>query len=174
MIRESDFAKAVVYAYKKGYRVIDGHVMSPYRDTQPLILSVYGNPGYYTFSIRHNKRRYKVRVHQLIAYQKFGKKALSPGIQVRHMDDNRLNNRYSNIRIGSASDNSMDRPSEQRQEQSNKAASKRRKYSDEQIGEMRRLHGEGWSYKQLMEKFNISSKGTMSNIINNDYTTTKE
>ena len=36
---------------------------------------------------------------------------------------------------------------------------------------MKNLYKQGWTYTQLMKEFNISSKGTMSYIINNKYQT---
>lgn len=172
MKRDSKYVKAVIQAYKMGYRVKDGKLYN----VDGNELSPYVNPtgsGYCEFTIRWNKTRHKVRVHHLIAYQKFGNKAFEPGMQIRHLNGDSMDNRYSNIGIGDASANSMDRPPEERFAHAVKAATDRRIYTDYEIETMRRLHAEGWTYKRLMEEFGVKSKGHMSYIINHDYITTK-
>jgi len=179
MTRNSKHVKAAIQAYKKGYRVRDGKLYNP----EGKELNPYLNPkgtGYYQFSIRWNTggrgfpSRHTVFVHHLIAYQKYGKKAFAAGMQIRHLDNNSINNSYSNISIGSASDNSMDRPPEDRYAHAVRAATDRRLFTDAEVDEIRRLHADGWTYSKLMEEFGISSKGTMSHIIHHDYKTIKE
>lgn len=46
--------------------------------------------------------------HQIIAYLKFGKEAIKPGIVTRHLDDCKSNNTWDNIGIGTPLDNSKD------------------------------------------------------------------
>ena len=48
----------------------------------------------------------------------------------------------------------------------NKASNANKKYSDELVLEIKEYYNSGHSYKEIMEKFNISSKGTLSYIIN--------
>jgi len=65
----------------------------------------------------------------------------------------------------------MDKQPEARTAHAILASSKKRKFSDAEMAEIKRLHNAGWSYNRLMGKFNISSTGTMSYIINNKYAT---
>ena len=79
------------------------------------------------------------------------------------MDSNSLNNSWDNLKIGTHSDNMMDQSKEIR---INKASNAHKKYSDELVIEIKADRDSGYSYKDLMLKYNISSKGTLSNIIN--------
>lgn len=106
----------------------------------------------------------KVSIHRLQAYQKFGDDIYEEGIEVRHLDGIRTNNSYENIEIGTSSDNKFDIPIEIRKIKSSNA---NKKYSDELVLEIKEYYNSGHTYKETMEKFNISSKGTLSYIINN-------
>jgi len=63
---------------------------------------------------RTDAHRRRVYVHRLVAYSKFGEAMFAPGIEVRHEDNDRYNNRPDNILIGTAYDNAMDIPEETR------------------------------------------------------------
>jgi len=160
------------YAYDKGYRVKNGE---PYSYKGHIIKGTNNGQGYYTFSLRiPGNRKYKsanIKVHRLAAYQKYGLKMFENGIEVRHLNGNRHDNTWNNICIGTHSDNMMDQSKETRMKKSLKAATKRRRFIDEEMEHIRTLHKQGWSYTKLMKEFNISSKGTMSYIINNKYQT---
>lgn len=67
---------AIIYAYNKGYRVVDGKVISPITG-KPRVLK-QTDFGYFAFSIT-NKR--SIKVHRLVAYQKYGNKIFENGIQ---------------------------------------------------------------------------------------------
>jgi len=122
------------------------------------------NNGYKTISTKLLGKTIKVRVHRLQAYQKFGEIIFNEDIVVRHLDGNGLNNSWDNIEIGSYSDNMMDKPKEER---IRIASNANKKYSDELVLEIKAYRNLGHTYKEIMEKYNISSKGTISNIINN-------
>ena len=104
--------RAIVEASEKGYTVKDdGRLISP--GGRQLKLQLYENrPGrtqYYYFGSGSSK----VKVHRLVAYQKFGKRIFEPGVQVRHLDDNSLNNSWDNIGIGTQVDNWGDKKKKQ-------------------------------------------------------------
>lgn len=80
------------------------------------------------------------------------------GIVVRHLDGVRTNNSWSNIAIGTHSDNMMDVPKKKRILKASNP-----QYSHMDIIRDRR---KGMSYKDIMNKYNITSKGTISFIIN--------
>jgi hypothetical protein len=101
---------------------------------------------------------YSLKIHKIQAYQKYGDAIFKKGIVVRHKDGNSLNNSWDNILIGTQSDNMMDIPKEQRILNASNPI-----HNHEDILKDRNA---GLTYKELMEKYNISSKGTISFIIN--------
>lgn len=112
---------------------------------------------------KNNKTSARVYFHRLVAYVKFGDDLYKEGMVVRHLDGNCLNNSWDNIAIGTYHDNKMDIPKERRQKMASNA---NMKYSNELVKLIREDHAKGLSYKNLMLKYNISSKGTLSFIIN--------
>ena len=157
-------------AYEKGYRVINGEV----HGTSGKILSAknVNTSGYRRFSFRGDRRVHlKCMIHQLVAYQKFGDKIFLPEIETRHMDGNLLNNYHDNIEIGTKSDNEMDKLVSVRLRSSLLAASKVRKFTNDEVNEIRAMYNEIKSYKKVMAKFGISSKGTLHHILNHEYKT---
>lgn len=119
--------------------------------------------GYKYFRISFNKNRFQVFVHRLQAYIKYGDKIYNSGIVVRHLDGNPLNNSIDNIEIGTSQDNQLDIPKEKRMLRS----SIHIKYSDNIVKEIKYKKANGYTYNQLMQEYNISSKGTLFNILNN-------
>lgn len=124
-----------------------------------------GSNGYYVFSIRMKGKKTQCPVHRIQAYQKYGNKLFEDGIVVRHFNGNSLDNSWSNILIGSQSDNMYDIPEQIRIKKARYATSFVRKYDKKEI---RDFHNIEKSYKLTMEKFNISSKGTLNYILKND------
>jgi len=149
--------EAIMLAYNKGYRVNQkGEVYSPSnKKLNPWI----DDKGYYSFSIVLDDASVRIRVHRLLAYQLFGSKIFKDDIQVRHLDGDCLNNTESNLALGSASDNSFDRPKPERVASAINAASHKIKYDWDQI---RKDRSNGMSYNDLMKKYKITSKGTLS------------
>lgn len=95
------------------------------------------------------------------AYQKFKDKIYEDNIVVRHLNGNSLDNTFNNIGIGSQSENMFDRPREERIKHGRLAASFNIKYHKELIDEMKEFYNNCKSYKQTMEKYNLSSKGAL-------------
>ena len=175
MIRKSKRAQAVIYASELGYVVgKDGEVISHMGILRKLQTKLRNGIPYYEFSIRLPGRiSASVDVHQLAAYQKFGKDALKEYVVVRHLDGNSLNNSYDNLAIGSSSDNMMDRSPEDRLNHAVATAATKRVLTDSEVVDARKLRDAGASYKDLMLLYNIRSKSTMWEILNRDYVTTK-
>lgn len=158
----------LIAAHDKGYRVVSGKVYS--HKNNILKLSKCTN-GYYRFSIHFDGQREIVFVHRLVAYQKYKEKLFENGIVVRHLNGDCVDNSEENISIGTESQNMLDRTPADRLVHSINAAKNKRKLTDTEIAEARRLRKEGWTYFRLMEKFGITSKGTMHHILNNNYKT---
>lgn len=153
-------------AYDKGYCVNrDGMVVSPrgkIRKTHPR-----GN-GRLAFTIKTKQGSMSVPVHRLAALQKFGAATLEVGVETRHLNSDYLDNRPSNIALGSHSQNMMDRPAEVRIAQAKLAAASQRKLTEEEATQLRKDREAGMSYKQLSKKYGIS-KSSISYIIHRRY-----
>ena len=81
------------------------------------------------------------------------------GKQGAHWDGDGLNNNLSNLRWATAAENTADKVRHGRHREGH------RKYTDEDVLEMRRLREEGSSYHAIMVTFGVS-KGNLSAIIN--------
>ena len=158
-------------AYERGYRVLDnGSVFYP--KTGKILKLRLNTGGYLCFNIKKPKTRksYRVNIHKLRAYQKFGEKALEPGTHTRHLNGDKLDNSEENIDIGTPLDNVMARCPIESSNHALKATSFVRKFSDELIIEIRSFHSETKSYKKTIEKFGLTGKSTLHYILNNQYT----
>lgn len=147
--------KKIIECYNKGYRVIDNIV---YNSHGKIIKGWINQDGYRLITLKKHGKSIHIGVHRLLAFQKYGNKIFENGIEVRHLDGNPNNNFYENVAIGTHSQNMMDKPKEQR----SKNAS-HKKYPYEKI---KKYYKKVKSYKKVMNKFNITSKGTISYIIN--------
>lgn len=158
----------IEFAVSKGYSIDNnGNAVGP-----KGLLKLSGVNYYLYFGVNNPDRtRLRVSVHKLQAYQKFGDRVFEDGVVVRHADGNKHNNHWSNIEVGSQSDNMMDRCPIKRQEHSLKAAIHLRRFNDEQVKEIRDFHKSCESYKKTKERFGISSSGTLHSILNNAYKT---
>lgn len=170
----SKMDEALIEASRAGYEVMDdGQVIAPSGRYRTLCGKIRGQgrtAQYLYFTITTGSREDNTRatrtvmVHRLSAYQKFGDDMFREGVQVRHLDNNEQNNAPANLCLGTGSVNMMDRPPEVRSAHAGKA---HRKYTDEQIVEMVEMHKAGKTYKEIMARFGIKSKGTVSYIMNN-------
>lgn len=106
-----DYQAAIREAYNRGYRVHpDGRVRSPFG--RWLVLTPSGTNKrrlYPAFGIRMDGKVYSVWVHRLAAYQVYGELIFTPGLLVRHLNDDPRDNRFTNLALGSAYDNARDR-----------------------------------------------------------------
>jgi hypothetical protein len=144
---------------EKGYSVDkDGKVLN--KDGKIISLSKNNKgQGYLSFNIRINgSNPTRSFVHRLQAFQKYGDIIFKEDVVVRHLDGISTNNSYDNIGIGSFSDNMLDIPKEKRIVNASNPT-----YDHEAILKDRK---EGYTYKEIMEKHGIPSKGTISFIIN--------
>lgn len=120
-------ARAIITAYDKGYRILDGRVYNPIGKELKASIQDYEGRKQKNIKITSEKRCCIVPIHKLVAYQKYGIDALLPKIVVRHKDGNSLNNLEDNILIGTHQDNMFDISPEKRSEKSKKAWITRRK-----------------------------------------------
>jgi hypothetical protein len=146
----------IVRAYEMGYRVNEEGNVEGLRKN---ILQCKITNTYYSFTVRISNKFKTIYVHRLQAYQKYKNEMFFKGIEVRHKNGNSLDNTPNNILIGTHSDNMMDRTKEDRiLNASNPTYNHKEIIKDRTENKL--------TYKELMIKYNISSKGTVSFIIN--------
>jgi len=150
----------VVELYKKGFIVSEDGVL--YNKRGVKVGSVC--QGYHRISVKISGKNEYVHTHRLQAFQKYGYKLFVAGVVVRHFNGDPLDNSWDNILIGTQTDNMLDIPEQVRIKKSLHATSFIRKYDKEEV---KKFHAISKSYKNTMEKFLITSKGTLNFILKN-------
>ena len=156
-----EFNRLEKVALNKGYYV---NILGDLYHNDKLYNILKNTDGYNVFYIRYNGKPRQVPTHRLQAYQKYGDRIYIVGQEIRHIDGNKNNNNFFNLVIGSRRDNMLDIPEKIRLEKSIYASLKIVKYNT--VEEIRKYHNDGHSYRDIMKRFGISSKGTLSYIIN--------
>lgn len=148
-------------AYDKGYRInVVGQVISPQGKIRKLKV---GHAGYLIFNIADGQRRQPVLVHKLASHQWYG--PCPDGMEVRHVNGNKLNNSQENLIYGTHQENMLDIPPEIRYRSAKIGARVVRKLSQDEAEELRKDRDDGMNYKQLMNKYSLA-KSTVSYIVN--------
>lgn len=120
--------------------------------------------GYKKFNIRINSSEtIALTFHRFQGYFKFKNQIFNKSLEIRHLNSNKLDNSFDNIGIGTHTENMNDIPKKQRIEKALLASSFIKVYDHEEVF---KYYNEVNSYKLTMEKFNISSKGTLHWILN--------
>lgn len=146
-------------ALRIGFRIDNsGNLYNP----RGKLLKGCTRKGYKCFKFRVDYETYYISVHRFQAYVKFGERLFEPNIMVRHLDGNPLNNSFSNIEIGTGSQNQFDIPRKERL----KRSSVHIRYSPEVVKEIREKRKQGYKYSDLMKEYNIPTKSTIHNILN--------
>ena len=160
---EKNTKNILIEANRKGYYTDKlGNIFS----TKQKIALRKTKQNYYVFTIRFFGERVVIPVHRYVAYLKFNERLFNDGIVVRHLDGNSLNNVWENIEIGTQTDNAMDVPKEKRIERAINASKKLRKFTDDEVIEIKKDRNLGFTYKQLCKKYK-TSKSTLSYMFNN-------
>lgn len=89
-----------------------------------------------------------------------------PTLVIRHLNGDSFDNSFNNIGIGTYHDNTMDIPRDIRLQLAINASKKAIKYPLNIVNEIKEFYNNCKSYKETMEKYNISSKGTLWHILN--------
>lgn len=100
--------KRLKEAYERGYHVTEDGVLHGFRKI--LKIKLCGKQKYPTFSTNWGGRVYSLPIHYLAAYSFYGDAVFDPNLVVRHMDGNVLNISKENIKLGTHSENNMDKP----------------------------------------------------------------
>lgn len=164
MEKKSILSACTIHAFEKGYRVIAGEVFSPSKKKLSLVKN---DGGYLCFGIKYNGKSEIVKVHKMVAYQIFGEAAFKPGIHVRHLDGNKINNFPDNIAIGTAMDNHLDKKKEDIIKQQVLATSFAKKFDHNHVISLRKS---GMSYGEIMKTIGAKSKSTIHFILKKSLT----
>lgn len=91
-----------------GYEVSDeGRVASYLRRNRLVLALMVKSNGYVSVNLARSRRRVTCTVHSLVAEAFIGPRP--PGQEVRHLDGDPHNNRVSNLRWGTRSQNELDK-----------------------------------------------------------------
>jgi hypothetical protein len=151
---------SVKIAYEKGYRANDdGSINGLY--TAKLRLGK-GSNGYLLFRIRVGESLRTVPAHRFAAYCFFGEELYKHEC-VRHINGDKTDNSKSNLLLGSLADNYNDNSKDWRIDFANKGAATKRKLSDTDVIEIRRMLTNGESYRNISDKFRVA-KSTIQQI----------
>ncbi len=156
--REREFAEAGIRISEDGLQVI--------RKNGNLAALRTNTSGYLFFIVGNSRKHRSALVHRFQAWFKFGEAMYADKILCRHLDGNPLNNHAANIAIGTDSDNRMDIPAESRRRTAWIASRSVIKHDHVAIIAHYREHG----FRSALREFGISSKGTLSFIINKSQT----
>jgi len=100
--------QAIIKMHKLGYYISnDGQVFNP--EGKPI--GKKASDGYVIHSVRLGKNTNPIQIglHRYVAYIKYGDVIFEKGVQCRHLNDIKSDNRPSNICMGTAKDNYNDR-----------------------------------------------------------------
>lgn len=160
MLRKSKTVERIRIAAVKGYTADkQGRVFAP----SGYELKLNNRKGYYRFCAGSSSA--VIKVHQFVAYLKYGDASFGVGIEVRHLNNNSSDNSWDNLQIGTPSQNAMDSLPSTRLAKARAAAAKRRKLTTDEVNQLREARRAGASYKELMVQYNIA-KSTVSLIVN--------
>jgi len=159
--------RALIAAIEKGYHATEDRVVI---GSSGKKLKLQTAPsGRKCFGVWYESAVVMICVHRLIAYQKFGDALFQEGMEVRHLDNNYLNNAPKNIALGTHQDNVCDEPSGFRSYESVDRKQIAREASPlnwSDVKEIRKLYSSGeYTQRQLAEQFGVSRK-TISNVVN--------
>lgn len=157
-----DYHKREKALFEKGYYV--DRMGNLYNPNGKRIVGSINSQGRRTTGVRDSRKCVTtISFHRMVAYAKYGDRLYDDNMLVRHLDGNPLNNSWDNIAIGTQHDNMMDMDISARIKRSSMTT---KKYTDEIAREIRECHRNGMSYQEIMKRYNISSKGTLSFIVN--------
>ena len=120
----SKHAEVIISAHKRGY-IFDFKKLAIVTPNGTVVIpKLYGKQKYPTLTINDNtgtKHNVSCAIHKFVAYQLYGEIALRRGVNVRHLDADRLNLNSDNIVLGTSRDNNLDKPARVRKEVASKA-----------------------------------------------------
>lgn len=175
-MKKSKQSKATKIALQKGYFIDEKGVVFNPKDEK--LDGFIGAGGYRRFTIRTKKfdiENINIWFHRLQGLQKFGNIIFKDGVEVRHLDNDKKNNSWNNIAIGSHSENMLDLKKEDRKKCAKNAGREKSPSTPEEIKEIRkRVKNNNYeSYSQLATEYGYASKSSISQIVNKKVWTLK-
>lgn len=166
MVKSSKRTEALLEAINRGYDISkQGIVTNP---KGKIIHGCNSGNGYLRFTFRINGKFRNFSAHQLQAYIKFGEKIFDYPC-IRHFNDNKEDNSWDNIGLGTHKDNASDRFKNGYTGSDNvNAIEVNRKLTDKQCIEVYNGLKSGVTQKYYCIKFGLS-KSTMSCLIRSGY-----
>lgn len=155
----SDSNKAILKFFNNGYKIgVNGDI---YNHKGKKLKPRQNTYGYLIFRLRLDGKLKILSIHRLQAYAKYGTEIFNKDLVVRHIDSNKLNNNINNICLGTQLDNMRDKS-----KILTPIWASHPKYD---YASIRKDRERGMKYSDIMTKYNISSKGTISYIINSTF-----
>jgi hypothetical protein len=111
-----------------------------------------GTAGYPEVKVKWEGKRTWFRVHVMIARAFRG--PCPEGLECRHLDDDKLNNRIENLVWGTPKENGQDKVAN-----GHSLAGERHpmvRLTEVQVRELRKLYSEGWKLSALVARFGVS------------------
>jgi hypothetical protein len=179
-LEEAGLSKAsghIMYASARGYRVLrDGRVKSFTGRILKLRARFKGkgrralDDPYLEFCAANEEGQARgVLVHRLQAYQKFGLEMFVSGLVVRHKNNITTDNAWSNIILGTYSENIMDKPAEVRRAQAQAAAIAKRRLTMEDARDIRLAKAQGAKATELCCEYQIGLSSIYAIVNNQSY-----
>lgn len=110
----------------------------------------YSKSGYKYVTYKLNNKVHIVPMHKLVAEYHYGK--LKDGLVTRHLDGNKINNHYLNLKYGTLKENSNDSKKHGTLYFCNDHP--RKKYTDDEIASIRQIINTSNNLKQVKQKVN--------------------
>jgi len=92
-----EFNRNEIIAIERGY-YFDASLQLRNKDGN-LVIGYINPRGYRVFGLTHNGKRITIRVHRMVAFQKYGLDIYNDGMEVRHINNIKLDNSFENIAI---------------------------------------------------------------------------
>lgn len=135
-----------------------------------LVIGYINPSGYRVFGLTHNGKRITIRVHRMAAFQKYGLDIYNDGMEVRHLNNIKLDNSFENIAIGTHKDNYLDIEENDRRERVLRSAKTLSKHPakeiiNKKVDIVKKLKETGYSVREIMKIMNYKSPQAISYLL---------
>jgi Mor family transcriptional regulator len=173
--RKISYHEVIRESFKQGYSADPKRGLLFGKKGEPLTVKNRGKQKYPTVCVAvylPQRIFMSVPAHKLMAYYIYGERALS--LVVRHLNANTEDIREKNLRVGTHSQNNLDKPPHIRIRAAKIARASQgysplnKKINTDLKNKIQTQHKLGLSYKKIASKFGIS-KSTVFNVIKGSY-----
>lgn len=149
-------------AVERGYKVLNnGTLIGP---NGPKNIKLFGKQKYPIFTISIGNKVQTIPVHILASFCFYGDKVFDKNLVVRHLNSNTLDVNINNIKLGTHSDNNLDKDPKKRSEAAKKARAsqgyraKNALFTNEEILSIRKQRKNGVSLSKLASKYKVTKQ----------------